>query len=340
MRKRPSIVQHYRATRGRSYVVGADGKIQVDPTKRHIWPFTLVSEPEEILVPAAVEMCPGQFAGGGVDQAVIFPIDNKGPFEICYTSFSARVASGPRAGQPADQFMVIIFDPDNEPLLMNREIHARTIAGGWGTPLGAGFSTALQSAGGRPLVWPESFFLDPEANGKAIMMAYRNLSTDPIIVRWAFHGVRYYDVASYDEALRDRSAMAGPGRTSFPYFYTTDTNVRLAAGAKFDFDVRLTDEADVEIYRMTKYSANPFLWRLQEKAGKRPLDSAGPGTVAVPNGVHSDFGWGDGEFPFVPYETMYYEQNTKVMISMVNAFTSEDLLIYPTLCCRKILHAK
>jgi len=336
------MMSAYAPTRGRSYVVMDDGRIKVDPAKKDIMPFTLVSEPNEITLPAAIQMCPGVFAGGAVDQPVIFPIDNKGPFEIVYAQFHAVFASGPEIGQPTSDFAVVIFDPENRPLLMNREIHATTIAGGWGSSLGAGFGTALSSAGGRPFVWPETFFLDPERGGKALFMGFRSLTTQAIKVRWAFHGVRYWNPNPFEEAVKAKQAMFGDGRMSFPYFYTTDTDVRLAPGATFNFDIRLTDEADVEIFKLMKRSDFPFLWRFQEKTGQRFLDSAGAiGVAGVPNGIHSDLGWGDAEFPFFTYETMYYERNFKVMLVLVNSLSGDqDNVIWPTLACRKIMYAK
>ena len=112
MRRSSLYLPHYAPTPGRSFVVLENGKVEVDPAKRFITPFTLVTEPEEIVVDGATEMCPGILAGGGVEQAVILPIDNKGPFEAVYSQFAATFVSGPNAGQPTDQFMVVIFDPD------------------------------------------------------------------------------------------------------------------------------------------------------------------------------------------------------------------------------------
>jgi hypothetical protein len=318
-------------------------RLQVDARKKYVTPFTLVSEPEEITVPAATLMCPGVFAGGAVGQPVIFPIESKGPFEICYSAFSARFAEGPNAGEPTDQFMVVIFGPDisdKEPLLMNREVHARTMAGGFGDSLGLGFETALQSAGGRPLVWPETLFLDPSHGENALFMGYRNLSVYSIIVRWAFHGILYYNEDDYEERLKEKQAMAGPGKVSMPYFYTPDTNVRLAGGDSFDFHMRITDEADVEIFKQNVFSDFPFKWRFQEKMGKRQLDNAGLDAAGAPNGVHSDFGWGDGEFPFIPFETLYMERNSKLILQFTNSLTDEMNRIFPTLVCRKIEDAK
>lgn len=347
MRKTPTLVQHWAPNRGSSYVLKPDAsgvpRIQVDERKKWIVPFTLVSEPEEITVPAATLMCPGVYAGGAVGQPVIFPIESKGPFEICYTSFAARFASGPSAGQPTDQFMVVIFDPDaeeKEPLLMNREVHARTMAGGFGDTLGVGWGTALQSAGGRPLVWPETFFLDPSRGGKALFMGYRNLSEFPIIVRWAFHGVLYFDEADYEQRVKEKADMAGPGKIVLPYFYTPDTNVRLAADESFDFHMRITDEADVEIFKQNVFSDFPFLWRFQEKQGKRMLDNAGLTAAGGANGVHSDFGWGNAEFPFIPYESLFMERNSKLILQFTNSLTDEMNRIFPTLICRKMQDAK
>jgi hypothetical protein len=341
MRREAVLPQHYAPIPGRSYVVRDDGRIIVDPAKKDIKPFTLVSEPEEITVPAAVQMCPGIVAGGNVEQPVIFPIDQKGPVEIVYSQFHAFFAAGPQAGQPADNFMVVIFDPEYRPLLMNREVHATTIAGGWGSSLGVGFGSALSSAGGRPFVWPETFFMDPERGGKALFMGFRNLNTQPIKVRWAFHGVRYWHPQPFEEAVKKKELMYGSGRISFPYFYTTDTDVRLAAGASFSFDIRLTDEADVEIFKLMRRADFPFLWRIEEKTGTRFLDSAGAvGVAGAPNGVHSDFGWGDAEFPFFTFESMYYERNFKVKLVLVNALAGQDNTIHATLACRKITYAR
>jgi hypothetical protein len=342
MRKTPQMVQHWSPSRGSSYVLQGGkggGGVAVDSHKKYITPFTLTSEPEEILVPAGELMCPGVYAGGVVPQAVVFPLETKGPFEICYTAFTAKYASGPNAGQPTDQFMVVIFGSDvkgKEPLLMNREIHASTMAGGFGDPLANGVVPALQSAAGRPFVWPETLFLDPSRDEAALFMGYRNLSVYDILVRWVFHGVLYYDENDYTARIGEKQAMAGPGKVALPYFYTPDTNVRLAGGQTFNFDMRITDEADVEIFKQAVFSDYPFLWRFQEKLGKRQLDNAGLDASGNPNGVHSSFGWGTGEFPFIHYETLYMQRNTKLMLQFTNSLTDQMNRIFPTLVCRKI----
>lgn len=343
-RRDPWRGRSYAPMRNRSYQVGPDGRIRVDPAKKHVVPFWLTTEPEKVSVPAATDMGTdfGGFTAlaGGTSDPIALPIDNKGPFEIVYSSFRAKFTSGPDSGTPTDQFTVVIFDPEYRPVLMNREVHARTIGGGFGSALGAGFGTAIESAAGRPLVWPETWFLEPTEGGKCVFIGFRNLTLETIEVRWAFHGVRYYHLDAYEEALREKEALYGKGRVSYPYFYTTEKDVVLGAGATSgEFDLRVTDDADVEIFKMTHFADNAFLWRVQEKAGKRFLDNAGLGAAGAVNGVHSDFGWGDAEFPFIPFETMYYEQNFKLMMVFFN-LTGIATRIFPTLVCRKIAYAK
>ena len=341
----------YAPTRGRSYIV-KDGKIQVDPAKQHILPFVLTTEPEAFLIPGAnllgdelVAGGPVLLAGGLGAQPVAMPIDDKGPFEIIYSTRFGKFTSGPNAGQSTNKYTLVLFDPAKRPLLMNREIHAGTMTGGFGSSLGAGFGTALENAGGRPFVWPQSWFMEPEENESALFVAFRNLTVDSIEVHFALHGVRYYDLKTFEEAKEKKMAMYGDSRVAWPYFYTTDTDVDLApapgAGSSDEFDMRITDDADIEIFKMMKASDASFLWRLQEKSsGKRFLDSAGPGVAGAANGVHSDFGFGDGEFPFIPFETMYYEKKTKLILVLTNLDTVNRNKIFITFACRKIHHVE
>lgn len=343
MRSPYVIPERFAPIRRKSYMVDEAGRILVDPAKRHVSPFTLLTEPEEVEVPGADPMgtlSTGQvlLRGGVVSQPAILPIDNKGPFELCYIHSVARFTAGERSGQPASQYTVVVYDPEFQPLLMNREIHVRTMAGGFGSSLGDTFGNEpVNSAGGRPLVLPETLFMEPEDAGRAIMVGFRNLTGDPIKVRMTFHGIRYYDLASYRSARKEKEDMYGKGRTAWPYFLTTDTNINMAADATNDFDIRITDEADMEIFKAAKYSDAEFLFRLMEKAGSRFLDSGGTNVLGS---IHSSLGFGDAEFPFIPYETMYFERNYKLILRVSNTIGGGQNRIWPTFIGRRIGYAK
>jgi hypothetical protein len=322
-----------------------DGRIIVDPGKKYIVPFSLVTEPATVLVSGASDMGSGLVAGGTIMSAggymmvtVPMPIDRY-PFEICFASAFATIASGRLAGMQTDQFTIKIFDAGQRSTIQNDEIHYKTLCGGFGSPgVGLGMGPWVQSAGGRPFIWKETLLLDPGGKERAIFVQFRNLTTEDINIRFCLHGVRYYAASAFDDVVKMKEQMAGPGKISWPYFYTLDqAGVLLDPNQSRDFDIRLTDESGVEIFTMTKESTNPFLWRLQEKVGQRYLDNSGP--AAGGGGIHCDFGFGDGEFPFIPFESMYMEQDDKLMLTLSNTLSQIQNHVFVTFHARKIRKA-
>ena len=87
--RRPLAEPHALAPRRRkSYTVDENtGRISVDPGKHSVVPYTLLTEPEAVIVPAAAGLgSPGTAIVGGVaTEPVIMPIDNRGPFEVIYS---------------------------------------------------------------------------------------------------------------------------------------------------------------------------------------------------------------------------------------------------------------
>ena len=59
--------------------------------------------------------------------------------------------------------------------------------------------------------------------------------------------------------------------------------------------------------------------------------------TGVEGGVHNELGWGNAEFPFIPFESAYYERNTSLLLRMVNLSGSENQ-IFPTFVTRRISH--
>jgi hypothetical protein len=331
----PSLERRYAPSRGRSYWIFPDGRIGVDPAKQGVVPYTLVTEPNTVTVPGATDMTASLLAGGLAVQPVPMPVDNKGPVECIYITSTGRKKSD---GTPVDDYTVSVFDPDGRYVLSNRDIHVKTMAGGFGSALGAGQGSALSSAGGRPMILPESFFLEPTRNGKALFIGFRNLTTDDIEVRFAFHGVRFYHLKPYKEALREKRELFGADRICTPFFYTTDRDILLAADANDEYQIRITDDADAEIFKLAHERTNPYLVRFKEQAGQRFLDNSGLGLLGVQNGIHSDLVFGDAEFPFILYESYYLEQNFKIKMQVVNTLVSAENRIFPTLISRRIAH--
>ncbi len=283
------------------------GKIVVNELKRYVKPFWLTTEPITITL-----------AGNGLSDPIPMMLDNKGAYEIFQAFFNSQQAEG---------FTVDIFTPDTRGRLMNREIHVATIAAGGGvtTPVGAFPAT---SSAGRPFRWPESYFLDVEEKGKAIMVTFRNLSANQNTIRFALHGLRWYHMQAPGWIARRMKELYRDRFSTFPFFYTTEEFTELTAlQTGLERDIRFTDEAWVEWVKSMVVSTGDFDVRIREKeSGKR----------FMANLIRDSLVFGNGEFPFLNWESSLFEPNFKLVFELDDASNATNTL-FITLACRKLL---
>jgi hypothetical protein len=287
------------------------GRIYTNPLKKFVLPYTLLIEPEEISIPT-----------GKWSDPVIMPIDGKGHFEIVDGFF--------RSSQP-EGFLVKLFDPDNRPLLMNREVHVSTIASGFGTATNYEAFGAAGSAG-RPFRWPETLFLNVEGSGRAIFARFFNLSPLTNLCRFALHGLRWYHAQAPDKIAARMQEIYRTRMRSMPFFYTTEQIVQLPNdGIPVNREIRFTDEAWTEVIKLSAFKSVDgefFNVRITEKATSKQF-------MDLP--LRDDLVFGDGEFPFLMWESSLFEPNYKLNLEMTYTGAAPVLTVWPTLACRKIL---
>lgn len=297
-------------------------KIIVNPLKRWVKPFTLSVEPAEITLPA-----------NGLSEPIPLPIDNKGHYEIIDAFFKSQQREG---------FTVMLFDPENRPVLMNREVHVATIASGGGVTTNSEvFGT--ESSAGRPFRWPETFWMNIEKHGKAIFASFRNLSSEENKIRFTLHGLRwYYMQAPPDVADRMQEIYKLRLRT-MPYFFTTDKFVQLAAdgspGDEGEFSVRFGDEAWTEVIKQMAFSTgfdfsgidNDFDVLIKETTSQKSFMAGEP-----PKRISRNLVFGNGEYPFQYWESSLFEPNYRLSFDLKNNLAQATNTIWITLGCRKI----
>ena len=284
-----------------------NGRIYLDPFKRFAKPYWLGTEPKTITLTPAT----GNFRS----VPVVMPIDRQGPVEIDYSYFKST-----------GDFAITIFDPDGRPMLMNREIHIRTIASGFDT-LGLG------APAGRPFIWPEPWFLNTGEGRRNFQVGFLNLTDVDNDIRFSLHGRRFYYQSSPAD-VRERYEKYYKGRAlSTPFFYTTDQEVRIPAGTPagtvLDFFVRIRDDSDALFYKFTSAHNFPYEVKLVEQSNQKELSSD---FVRVENAA------GDGELPFLFFEPMYFESGYKLTFRVRTlSVEEEDLLIWPTFTASRIM---
>jgi len=287
------------------------GRVVVNELKRYVKPYTLVTEPEEITL-----------AANAVSDPIIMPIDNKGHFEIMEAFFKSQQPEG---------FTVMLFDPAERPLLMNREVHVATIASGGGVTTDEGaFGTG--GSAGRPFKWPCSFFMDvwdSSKPGAMIVAFFRNLSSSQNTIRFAFHGLRWYHLQSPPHIYARMQEIYRDRPRTMPFFYTTEKFVELPASTTIqsEFDVRFSDDGWTHVSKLMARSTSDFLVRIKEKASqKRYMD------LHLPSGLV----FGNGEFPFLCWEPSLYEPNYKLAFELINGTAAATNVVWITLATQRI----
>lgn len=291
------------------------GKVVVNPLKKWVTPYTLVTDPAVITLGA-----------NAVSDPIPMVIDGKGHLEIFDAFFRSEQSEG---------FTVTLFDADSfgqdqRPILMNREIHVATIASGAGVTLPLSGAFPRETSGGRPYRWSENFWMDVShaKRGSMIVAVFRNLSSSPNDIQFSLHGRRwYYMQAEAAVAERMEEIFRGRPRT-MPYFWTTDEYIEKPAnGALVDFQIRLGDDAWSELHRLSVVSTNVFNLLLSETAsGRKFMDQA----------MRSDLLFGSGEFPFILAESTLLEPNMKLTAQVQYPSGVEANEIWMTFAGRKI----
>lgn len=289
------------------------GKVVVNELKRYVKPYTLVTDPALITL-----------AGDAVSDPIPLVIDGKGHFEIFDAFFVSQRTEG---------FTVMLFEAEDRPFLMNREIHVATIASGGGVT--TKFDGALGVAGspGRPFRWPETLFLDVSKGARAIFAVFRNLSSSQNQIRFCLHGRRWMHLqAAADKnwrVLRRMEEIFRERARSFPFFYTTDAFASLVAGeGPTNFNVRFGDDSWTEWVKGMSVQDQRWNVRIVETAtGKRFMELA----------TQDNLVFGNGELPFLLWESSLFEPGYQLTFELTNGSGTLPNTIWITLACRKIL---
>lgn len=302
-----------------------NGRVFINPLKQWVHPFWLVTEPAVLTL-----------AAEAVTDLIPMPLDNKGHFEIVDAFYQSSQAAG---------FTVELFIPGNvqasitpalRPFLMNREIHVSTFASGGGTT--PAYETITGGNAGRPYRWPETYFLNMDDGAKCIFARFRNLSTSENVIRFALHGLRWNHIQAPTK-VADRIQAIQRGRApSFPFFYTTDALVELLASATTEFTIRFDDVSWTEVFKMSRVSTGRFTVLISESAtGKRLMGGENATTAEIGIPIRDDLVFGDGEFPFLMWESNLFEPNYKLTFELTDLTGSQND-IWLTLATRKIMY--
>lgn len=289
-------------------------KVYCNPLKYYVKPFTLVTDPYEIVLAPKAKSPP-----------IPMVIDNKGHFEVITSYF--------RSSQP-EGFTVELGDGSTmRPIITNREVHIATIAAGEGGVTKFNTFDTTGSAG-RGYRWPDSLWLNVDKENRVVFAVFRNLSSSANTIRFCLHGLRWYHTLAPSKLCDEINALYRQRARFIPFFYTTEKNVVLTAGETRDFDIRFTAGPFTEWLQMSRIRSGDFTMRLFEKTTGLNLfggeDKDGNDLMIPDVDV-----FGNAEFPYHLREGTVYEPTAGITMRLTNQLAADNS-IWITLGTRHI----
>ncbi len=306
-----------------TYIKRPDGSVYINPAKRFVKPYWLLTE----AIGAAPAPEGVRLAAAATSPPISMPIDSAGHFEAFY-SMCERIDSVtglPVASTPTTAATITLFDPGTSRFLMNQPCHIDTMVSG-----------ATSTAAQRPFIWPESYFFNVEDAGRSVVAQFTNLAPagNPLDIFFTLHGRRFYTKEAPPDVYNKMYEYFGKRERTNVYFLTTDispVNTTIAAPVTVT-NTRITDEADMEVHKITAVSTGAFNFLIRDTSTGRALSN---GTVTGSTGV------GTAEFPFIFPEPLLLERNHEIQITFTDAqVPAANNTIFFTMTGRRLYYAE
>jgi hypothetical protein len=197
-------------------------------------------------------------------------------------------------------FEITILDQGRKHGWQNRAIHSRTL-----------FGNAQ-----RPFIFPETYFLNVEKGTRQLTINLTDLSGAPNNVRLAFLGRAFFHKTANADVRQAIQKKFGLKERTLLYNLTTKDSIsNLApAGTGTPFEFVVPSDWPLEIIKMTAASipaGTPFEMELKDYSNGRLYHQEGLR-------VHSDLMWGNAEYPFIPFESMFLPRNWRITGTLWN----------------------
>lgn len=255
----------------RSYSVLEDGNYEFNDLLFGVRPYYLTPENSQVN-PSHPEQITVAANGTSVRQS-LFCVD-EGSFEGDYLTAEYGTDA---SGNPLYMKVDILDDVSGRPIT-GQPCHITTLFG----------------TGQRPLVLPESVFLDKK---EALVIQIYDLSGSTNWIRPVLHGQRIFTERMRDRSLDEyREKRIIRKRYIRPYICPTDDDISLTGGSGNRTEVQYSNDAvgHFVVKKLTYFSSYPFKFRIWDESGQQLTRSW----------VHATAGLGTAQYPFLLYGSL------------------------------------
>lgn len=299
----------------RTFLRDEQGRIYLNPAKDYIQPFelTLDSPNQEVTIPASNRR-------GSFTATAQFD----GPIEIFYVKALVKDQSG---AVITDYNIRIAFEhPGKRVLMQNRSVPLIAIAGD----------------GGRPFILPETIMIPPI---QSLNITYFNDDTQVRTVQLVLGGIKYYPNAAPQDIRDDIWKYVELRKRTYTYFQTSEQPISMTALQTDAIgNIRVPDDADLEIFKLTGQSTGRFQARIRDAQNDRGLmNSKIDGSLLfgghIATAIGAGIGGSGGIFPARWATTWLVRRSVRFRIE-VDDLSNAVNTFNPVFAGRKIAYAK
>ena len=194
-------------------------------------------------------------------------------------------------------------------------------------------SAAVTGIAQRPFILPLSYWVNVRAGTRQLSWEAWDLSGAPNTVRFALLGRRWIEREAPEEVQQKfREEFEAPDKYLLYFLQPQAPITALAPGATAVGEFIAPSDYPIDIKKLTvatSVAATPFEMEIKEYSTGRSFSSDGLR-------IHSDLMWGNGQYPAMPFESIFLPRNFRLTFSLTNlgGFASN---FYPVMTGAKIL---
>lgn len=299
----------------RTFLRDEKDRLYLNPAKDYIQPFELtLDSPNEVVT------IPANSRRGSFTATAQFD----GPIEIFYIKAIVKDQSN----VPLTNYNVrVLFEhPGKRVLMQNRSVPLIAVAGD----------------GGRPFVLPETIMIPAV---QSLNVTLWNDDSQERRVQLVLGGMKYYPNAAPEDVRDDIWKYVELRKRTYTYFQTTEEAITMTAGQTDAIgNIRVPDDADLEIFKLTAQSTGRFRARIRDAQNDRGLmNSKVDGSLLFGGHIATAMGGGiggsGGIFPARWATTWLVRRSVRFRIE-VDDLSGAPNTLNPVFAGRKIAYAK
>ena len=287
--------------------------IYFNPTKRFVAPRWYIPNAQ------------GSGLAGANPSMIVLPANQtSGNIPIEFDEGNGHAEIFGIVSESTGSYEITIIDQGRKHSWMNRPIQIDTIAG----------------SAQRPFILPVTYFLNVEKGTRQLSVIVTDLSGNQNTIRLALVGRAFFIKQAPQDVRQAITRKFGIKERVLTYMLTTaQAQMAIATATQTRVEFIVPSDYPMELMKMTASSidtttglAAPFEFEMIDYSSGRRYSQENLR-------IHSNLGWGNAQYPYIPFESFFLPRNYRLMMDYWS-LAPNDANFYFTLTGSKVLIPK